>query len=83
MLVVQRITTEWTKASRGGSGADTRNATPDATLWERPPFVGQVERQYPIAPNGVMTSACVQILDNSDRISNRQFGLTLARNHAE
>ncbi len=30
MLIVQRITTEWTKASRGGSGAAARNAVPDA-----------------------------------------------------
>ncbi len=29
MLIVQRITTEWTKASRGGVGATLRNATPD------------------------------------------------------
>lgn len=30
MIVVQRITTEWTKDSRGGEGALKRNATPDA-----------------------------------------------------
>ena len=30
MLIVQRITTEWTKASRGGDDAAVRNATPDA-----------------------------------------------------
>lgn len=30
MLIVQRITTEWTKTSRGGDGAARRNATPAA-----------------------------------------------------
>jgi hypothetical protein len=30
MLIVQRIITEWTKASRGGTGAAKRNATPIA-----------------------------------------------------
>ncbi|MBD3674153.1 MAG: hypothetical protein HUJ26_11580 [Planctomycetaceae bacterium] len=30
MIIVQKIKTEWTKASRGGSGASARNATPDA-----------------------------------------------------
>lgn len=30
MLIVQRITTEWTKASRRGDGATKRNATPYA-----------------------------------------------------
>ncbi|QDT64743.1 hypothetical protein [Calycomorphotria hydatis] len=30
MLIVQRITTKWTKASRGGDGASVRNATPVA-----------------------------------------------------
>ncbi len=30
MLIVQRITTEWTKASRGGDSAAERNATPNA-----------------------------------------------------
>lgn len=30
MIVVQRIRTEWTKDSRGGDSASTRNATPDA-----------------------------------------------------
>lgn len=36
MLIVQRIITEWTKASRGGADAGRRNATPDAL--PLPPF---------------------------------------------
>lgn len=38
MLIVQRITTEWTKASRGGQGAAQRNATSDAL--RLPPLAG-------------------------------------------
>lgn len=38
MLVVQRITTEWTKISRGGDGATKRNVTPIAM--ELPPLAG-------------------------------------------
>lgn len=37
MLIVQRITTEWTKASRGGDGATHRNATPETLVV--PPIV--------------------------------------------
>ena len=39
MLIVQRITTEWTKDSRGGEGAIARNTTPDAM--ELPPLAGR------------------------------------------
>lgn len=38
MLIVQRITAEWTKASRGGDGAADRNAIPDAL--RLPPLAG-------------------------------------------
>jgi hypothetical protein len=38
MLVIQRITTDWTKSSRGGTGAATRNAVPESLVL--PPFVG-------------------------------------------
>lgn len=38
MLIVQRITTEWTKASRGGDSATKRNATPNAM--QLPPLAG-------------------------------------------
>ena len=36
MILVQRITTEWTKASRGGRGAAVRNSFPEA--FPLPPF---------------------------------------------
>ena len=38
MLIVQRITTEWTKKSRGGVRAADRNTTPDAI--QLPPTAG-------------------------------------------
>lgn len=38
MLIVQRITTEWTKSSRGGDRAAERNATSDAL--RLPPLAG-------------------------------------------
>lgn len=36
MILIQRITTEWTKASRGGRGAIVRNSFPEA--FPVPPF---------------------------------------------
>jgi hypothetical protein len=36
MILIQRITTEWTKASRGGRGATVRNSFPEA--FPVPPF---------------------------------------------
>src|SRR6185503_8816815 len=37
MIVIQKLVTRWTKASRGGSAAARRNATPLASMLPPPP----------------------------------------------